>query len=142
MPVANIGTGPLTFADPVQTDLGAGFVLRSRPFSVAPNACDTLVLGAAMASFAGPTQTATFVLNCNDSVTEEKTLHLTRKVEGKTGPEATKNLNKEHKEHKDGKDHKEHAETAKAHGPHEIMLPAAHPHPHGPGGPATHQDDG
>ncbi|SOB86325.1 hypothetical protein [Streptomyces sp. 1331.2] len=120
VPVANIGPGPLTLTDPVGTKLGAGFVLKVRPDTVAPNACDTLVLGVApiVGALAGPPQHATFVLACDDPVNAEKTLQLTRTEVGKTHAD-TKNL---HKDHKDDKDE---VDITKGPGPPEVVLTAA-----------------
>ncbi|MBV6696726.1 hypothetical protein KV557_06250 [Kitasatospora aureofaciens] len=122
VPVANIGTGTLTFAEQAEADLGAGFVLKNLPNSVAPNACDKLMIGVTPASgpFAAPDQTASHVLLCNDPVDQEKTLQLSRRQE-KAG--------KDHKE-KDGKEDKD---SLKETGPPEAMLatPPA-------GGPSAH----
>ncbi|SOB86326.1 hypothetical protein [Streptomyces sp. 1331.2] len=78
VPVANIGTGPLIFTDPVKTDLGAGYSLKSRPDSVAPNSCDALVLAVTKDSFHGPSLVEPFVLDCNEPVSVNKTLLPTR----------------------------------------------------------------
>ncbi|MEU6239196.1 hypothetical protein [Kitasatospora sp. NPDC047058] len=106
VPMANIGPGTLTIAGSAGADMGAGFTLKSFPAGLAPNACGQLVLKVAPGgSSAAPTQTASFTLNCNDTVIEEKTLHLTREQlksgkEGKEGKDKEKEgKEKEHKDH-------------------------------------------
>lgn len=103
VPVSNIGPGELTFAEPADTDMGAGFVLKSFPKSIAPNGRDHLEISVTPGDpFAASDETAAYILNCNDPADEEKTLRLARQQA------------KEGKESKDKEGYKEHKDFTKA----------------------------
>ncbi|MFF9642962.1 hypothetical protein [Kitasatospora aureofaciens] len=115
VPISNIGTGPLVINGQADQDMGAGFLLKSFPTSLAPNACDHLQIGITGVTGAPDhlVQTATFVLDCNDPVSQEVTLSLSR-VEKNKEHKDQKDVGKENKEDKDGKDKKDDKENKDA----------------------------
>ncbi|MEU4117069.1 hypothetical protein AB0F71_21535 [Kitasatospora sp. NPDC028055] len=109
IPISNIGTGPLTINSKADQAMGAGYRLHTVPPSIPPNGCDHLDITVDAASVPPATAmvTATFVLDCDDPVTREVTLQLSRDEKGKEDKDQ-KDVNKEDKEDKDGKDRKDH----------------------------------
>ncbi|MEV7392557.1 MULTISPECIES: hypothetical protein [unclassified Streptomyces] len=131
VPISNIGTGPLNIVAQGGQDIGAGYQLKEFPKGLAPNECSQLKIGVVPATDPpdSNTQTASFTLNCNDPVTQEITLQLSRTEKHKEHKDQ-KDVGKEHKEEKDGKDHKDHKDDNdnkignKEH-PAEIIHPAS-----------------
>ncbi|MFF1792087.1 hypothetical protein ACFVX9_37210 [Kitasatospora sp. NPDC058243] len=136
IPISNIGTGPLHVNGPGDQPMGAGYVLKNFPASLPPNACDHLQIGISPVSepIVTSLQTADFVLPCNDPVTQEVTLQLSRDEKGKDVKDV-KDVAKENKDDKDDKERKEAKEDKDAFKEHpaEGMHPASevnHPPEH------------
>ncbi|MFD7449187.1 hypothetical protein [Kitasatospora sp. NPDC059827] len=115
VPISNIGTGPLTINSRADQAMGAGYLLSDVPPSIPPNGCDRLGITVTPASVppAAATVTATFVLDCDDPVAREVTLHLSRDEKNKDVKDH-KDVTKENKDDKDGKDHKDDKENKDA----------------------------
>lgn len=135
IPIANIGTGPLDIVGQGDQDMGAGYILRNFPTSLAPNACDHLQIGVTAAAVPPRTaeQTATFVLDCNDPVAQEITLQLSRNEKGKEHKDhkdTEKDEHKDSKDHKDRKEDKDDKDGFKEHPPERSASPAGQPPEH------------
>ncbi|MER6300380.1 hypothetical protein ABT247_12510 [Kitasatospora sp. NPDC001539] len=108
VPIADIGPGPMEFTATAGQPMGAGFVLKSFPAGLAPNACGKLRIGVtpATGTFPGPPENATFNLTYRDPVERSVTLNLSRTEQkgGKDGKDGkdSKEPSKDHKDDKDG----------------------------------------